>query len=85
MRHDQVVLPQGESVDNFNWGVRRPSLSHLEGSSNTGASDQNVISESGNEVTPVLTKRDASRSHGTTEESSDDEVGMVRREGNDLL
>jgi len=23
---------EGESVDNFNWGVRRPSLSHLDGS-----------------------------------------------------
>ena len=29
---------QGESVDNFNWGVRRPSLSHLEGGSNTSLS-----------------------------------------------
>jgi len=29
---------EGESVDNFNWGVRRPSLSHLEGGSNTSLS-----------------------------------------------
>ncbi len=26
---------QGESVDNFNWGVRRPSLSHLDGSASS--------------------------------------------------
>ncbi len=27
---------EGESVDNFNWGVRRPSLSHLDGGSFDG-------------------------------------------------
>ncbi len=26
---------EGESVDNFNWGVRRPSLSHLDGSASS--------------------------------------------------
>merc|ERR1712088_218113 len=29
---------EGESVDNFNWGVRRPSLSHVEGGSSTSLS-----------------------------------------------
>jgi hypothetical protein len=27
---------QGESIDNFNWGVRRPSLSHLDGGNGSG-------------------------------------------------
>ena len=37
---------EGESVDNFNWGVRRPSLSNLEGE---GIVDEN---------TPHLHKRE---------------------------
>ena len=39
-----VFFNQGESVDNFNWGVRRPSLSHLEGGSNTSLSSASGIS-----------------------------------------
>ena len=32
------IYLKGESVDNFNWGVRRPSLSHLEAGSSTSLS-----------------------------------------------
>uniref|UniRef100_A0A1S4MZI1 Uncharacterized protein n=1 Tax=Pediculus humanus subsp. corporis TaxID=121224 RepID=A0A1S4MZI1_PEDHC len=59
---------EGESTDNFNWGVRRRPL--LE-----GKTDSEVISsaheESISEDTPVLEKK----KRGIVEESSDDEVG----------
>ncbi|KAK6628771.1 hypothetical protein RUM43_002587 [Polyplax serrata] len=59
---------EGESTDNFNWGVRRRPL--LE-----GKTDQDVISsaheESVSEDTPVLEKK----KRGIAEESSDDEIG----------
>ncbi len=81
---------QGESVDNFNWGVRRPSLSHLEGAvgghhghhtrdnSETGGESSSAReSLSLTDATPVLTKREANAGVGA-EESSDDEMGSVR-------
>nr|XP_040568440.1 LOW QUALITY PROTEIN: protein furry-like [Lepeophtheirus salmonis] len=59
---------EGESVDNFNWGVRRPSLSHLDG--------DEIAPDSMNEVTPILPHRE-STVRSVTEESSDDELGSV--------
>ena len=70
---NRFFLFQGESVDNFNWGVRRPSLSQLEGDEMGGP-------DSLNEVTPIFPKRDANVGVGAcAEESSDDEGGSVRR------
>lgn len=65
---------EGESVDNFNWGVRRPSLSHLEGSQGQDLDQRGR--DSFVESTPVLPKRDGNTVPGG-EESSDDEVGSV--------
>jgi len=56
---------EGESVDNFNWGVRRPSLSNLEGE---GIVDEN---------TPHLHKREPGGAGVGAEESSDDDLGSV--------
>lgn len=58
---------EGESTDNFNWGVRRRPLSE-------GDQDQpslRLLEESISEKTPILSKR----KHGAAEESSDDEIG----------
>ena len=67
-------------MDNFNWGVRRPSLSHLDGGSlGTGSGldvDLSSAQESFNEVTPVLPKRETNAGVGA-EESSDDEMGSI--------
>ena len=67
---------QGESVDNFNWGVRRPSLSRLEGDEERGEASLSSAMNSLSDVTPVLPKRDAHVGVGA-EESSDDEMGSV--------
>jgi hypothetical protein len=64
-------------MDNFNWGVRRPSLSHLDGGAGSGLDgDQSSAQESFNEVTPVLPKRETNAGVGA-EESSDDETGSI--------
>merc|ERR1719346_713306 len=65
---------EGESVDNFNWGVRRPSLSRLEGDEERGEASLSSAMNSLSDVTPVLPKRDAHVGVGA-EESSDDEMG----------
>ena len=49
---------EGESVDNFNWGVRRPSLSNLEGE---GIVDEN---------TPHLHKREPGETNQVSQVSS---------------
>ena len=64
-------------MDNFNWGVRRPSLSHLDGGAGSGLDgDLSSAQESFNEVTPVLPKRETNAGVGA-EESSDDETGSI--------
>ncbi len=72
-------------MDNFNWGVRRPSLSHLEGASADAPNNPLMLSSGAEslttEETPVMHKRDhqsimANRIRA--EESSDDELGSVR-------
>ena len=68
---------QGESVDNFNWGVRRPSLSRLEGTEEAGEASSSSAMTSLSDVTPVLPKREPRAGVGA-EESSDDEMGSVR-------
>jgi Furry protein C-terminal len=68
---------KGESIDNFNWGVRRPSLSHLDGGAGSGLDGElSSAQESFNEVTPVLPKRETNAGVGA-EESSDDETGSI--------
>lgn len=59
---------EGESTDNFNWGVRRPHL--CEGDQDLPGLRQ--LEESLSEKTPVLNKR---KQRGAQEESSDDDVG----------
>lgn len=59
---------EGESTDNFNWGVRRPPL--CEGDQDQASLKQ--LEESVSERTPVLNKR---KQRGALEESSDDDVG----------
>ena len=71
-----IFFFQGESVDNFNWGVRRPSLSRLEGDEERGEASLSSAMNSLSDVTPVLPKRDAHVGVGA-EESSDDEMGSV--------
>ncbi|XP_018335374.1 protein furry-like isoform X2 [Agrilus planipennis] len=58
---------EGESTDNFNWGVRRRPLSEGEEESPS----MRLLEESVSERTPVITIR----KRVTTEESSDDEIG----------
>ena len=65
---------QGESVDNFNWGVRRPSLSRLEGTEAGGEASSSSAMTSLSDVTPALPKREPRAGVGA-EESSDDEMG----------
>ncbi|PSN33970.1 Protein furry [Blattella germanica] len=61
---------EGESTDNFNWGVRRRPLSDGETEREPSLRQ---LEESLSEKTPVLDKRKQQR--GVAEESSDDEVG----------
>ena len=63
-------------MDNFNWGVRRPSLSRLEGTEETGEASMSSAMNSLSDVTPVLPKRESRVGVGA-EESSDDEMGSV--------
>ncbi|KAF5278113.1 hypothetical protein FQR65_LT03629 [Abscondita terminalis] len=58
---------EGESTDNFNWGVRRRPLSEGE----EEPPSMKLLDESISEKTPILTVR----KRVATEESSDDEVG----------
>ncbi|KAE8748600.1 furry [Frankliniella occidentalis] len=60
---------EGESTDNFNWGVRRRPLSEGE---TEGEQSLRQLEESLSEKTPVLSKRNK---RNVLEESSDDEVG----------
>ncbi|XP_026682942.1 protein furry [Diaphorina citri] len=60
---------EGESTDNFNWGVRRRPLS--EGDENP--EPRSLLEESLSEKTPLLTMRKLGA--GVIEESSDDEIG----------
>ncbi|XP_069669911.1 protein furry isoform X4 [Periplaneta americana] len=60
---------EGESTDNFNWGVRRRPLSDGETEREPSLRQ---MEESLSEKTPVLGKR---KQRGVAEESSDDEVG----------
>ena len=60
-------------MDNFNWGVRRPSLSRLPDEAAAEASSASAMS-SLSDVTPVLPKREPRAGVGA-EESSDDEMG----------
>uniref|UniRef100_A0A8D8TGL4 Protein furry n=1 Tax=Cacopsylla melanoneura TaxID=428564 RepID=A0A8D8TGL4_9HEMI len=60
---------EGESTDNFNWGVRRRPLS--EGDENP--EPRSIVEESLSEKTPLLTIRKLGA--GVIEESSDDEIG----------
>nr|CAD7437486.1 unnamed protein product [Timema bartmani] len=59
---------EGESTDNFNWGVRRRPLSDGETEREPSLRQ---LEESISEKTPILSKR----RRGVAEESSDDEVG----------
>merc|ERR1719319_1683027 len=62
---------EGESVDNFNWGVRRPSLTNLEGEVPRGAgSSRGSLDRRG----PRHAGHKAHRPEG---ESSDEELGSV--------
>ena len=63
-------------MDNFNWGVRRPSLSRLEGTEEAGEASSSSAMTSLSDVTPVLPKRETRAGVGA-EESSDDEMGSV--------
>ena len=65
-------------MDNFNWGVRRPSLSRLEGTEEAGEASSSSAMTSLSDVTPVLPKREPRAGVGA-EESSDDEMGSVRK------
>ncbi|XP_055323770.1 protein furry isoform X11 [Sitodiplosis mosellana] len=60
---------EGESTDNFNWGVRRRPLSDSEPI--TGSKGHSVMEESLSEKTPILNKR---RTRHNPEDSSDDDV-----------
>lgn len=48
---------EGESTDNFNWGVRRRPLSDGDSEPITGSKGHSVIEESLSEKTPILNKR----------------------------
>lgn len=47
----------GESTDNFNWGVRRRPLSDGDSEPITGSKGHSVMEESLSEKTPILNKR----------------------------
>ena len=76
LNFENLIFFQGESVDNFNWGVRRPSLSRLEGTEEAGEASSSSAMTSLSDVTPVLPKREPRAGVGA-EESSDDEMGSV--------
>lgn len=48
---------EGESTDNFNWGVRRRPLSEGDSEPLTGSKGHSVLDESLSEKTPVMNKR----------------------------
>lgn len=48
---------EGESTDNFNWGVRRRPLSEGDSEPLTGSKGHSALEESLSEKTPILTKR----------------------------
>lgn len=48
---------EGESTDNFNWGVRRRPLSEGDSEPITGSKGHSVMEESLSEKTPILNKR----------------------------
>lgn len=48
---------EGESTDNFNWGVRRRPLSDGDSEPITGSKGHSVMEESLSEKTPILNKR----------------------------
>ena len=56
--------------------MRRPSLSRLEGTEETGEASMSSAMNSLSDVTPVLPKRESRVGVGA-EESSDDEMGSV--------
>ena len=65
---------EGESTDNFNWGVRRRPLSEGDSDPLTGSKAQgNTNDESISEKTPVLSKR---KRHNP-DDSSDDEIAEL--------
>merc|ERR550534_519486 len=55
---------EGESVDNFNWGVRRPSISNLEGDQTSERSGQDI-------------RKQIRKPVGAETESSDEELESV--------
>ncbi|XP_014285726.3 protein furry isoform X3 [Halyomorpha halys] len=63
---------EGESTDNFNWGVRRRVLSEGDGELDPAL---RMLEESVSETTPVLSTRKPYGGSEGVEESSDDEVG----------
>ncbi|XP_073975779.1 microtubule binding protein furry isoform X3 [Rhodnius prolixus] len=63
---------EGESTDNFNWGVRRRVLSEGDGELDPAL---RMLEESLSETTPVLSSRKLDGVEAGVEESSDDEVG----------
>lgn len=78
-------------MDNFNWGVRRPSLSHLDGVPGAaggvggagavlpGSGDVLVRDPILGDISHILPKRDSRGNIIGLEESSDDEGGSVKR------
>ena len=60
---------EGESTDNFNWGVRRRPLSEGDSEPATGSKPHSNMDESLSEKTPVLSKR----KRMTADDSSDEE------------
>lgn len=54
---------EGESTDNFNWGVRRRPLSDGDSEPITGSKGHSVMEESLSEKTPILNKRRVSKLH----------------------
>lgn len=62
---------EGESTDNFNWGVRRRPLSEGDSEPLTGSKGHsNINDESVSEKTPILTKR----KRNNPDDSSDEEL-----------
>ncbi|XP_037037722.1 protein furry isoform X7 [Bradysia coprophila] len=62
---------EGESTDNFNWGVRRRPLSEGDSEPLTGSKGHSALEESLSEKTPILTKR---RPRHNPEDSSDEDI-----------
>lgn len=59
---------EGESTDNFNWGVRRRPLSDGDSEPITGSKGHSVMEESLSEKTPILNKRRVSKEEKKKEE-----------------